>query len=83
MLTRSASGGAILTSELLLAAAGAVRDGCHVKINVKERPVLFLLFFLCAMGFAAYTHHAWEDYWITFRSSRNLAEGNGLVFQPG
>ncbi len=54
-----------------------------MKINVKERPVLFLLFFLCAMGFAAYTHHAWEDYWITFRSSRNLAEGNGLVFQPG
>src|SRR5262249_9325896 len=33
--------------------------------------------------FAAYTRHAWEDYWITFRASRNLATGHGLVFTPG
>jgi hypothetical protein len=35
------------------------------------------------LGFALYTDHRWEDYYITFRSSRNLAEGNGLVFTPG
>jgi hypothetical protein len=29
------------------------------------------------------TNHVWEDYLITFRHSRNLAEGRGLVFQPG
>ena len=33
--------------------------------------------------FAAFTQHAWEDYWITFRASRNLATGNGLVYTPG
>src|SRR4051794_229143 len=33
--------------------------------------------------FAAFTRHAWEDYYITFRASLNLAEGKGLVFQPG
>jgi hypothetical protein len=33
--------------------------------------------------FAAYTHEAWEDYYITLRSSRNLAEGHGLVYQIG
>lgn len=33
--------------------------------------------------FAAFTQHAWEDYFITLRSSRNLAEGHGLVFNPG
>ncbi len=36
-----------------------------------------------ALGFAAFTAHAWEDYYITFRASLNLATGHGLVFQPG
>jgi len=36
-----------------------------------------------ALTFAAYTQHAWEDYYITFRSAKNLARGFGLVFQPG
>lgn len=26
---------------------------------------------------------AWEDYYITYRASKNLAEGHGLVFTPG
>lgn len=38
---------------------------------------------LVGLAFAAYTQHAWEDYWITFRASRNLATGHGLVFTPG
>lgn len=39
----------------------------------------------CALPllFAAYTRHAWEDYYITLRSSRNLVEGHGLVFNAG
>jgi hypothetical protein len=36
-----------------------------------------------AMLFAIYTQHAWEDYYITFRSSKNLATGQGLVFNVG
>lgn len=39
--------------------------------------------FVVAMVFAAYTRHGWEDYWITFRASKNLAMGQGLVFTPG
>lgn len=39
--------------------------------------------FLVAMAFAVYTGHGWEDYWITFRASKNLAMGNGLVFTVG
>lgn len=38
---------------------------------------------LTCLGFAAFTRHAWEDYYITFRASLNLATGHGLVFQPG
>jgi len=38
---------------------------------------------LVGLVFAAFTQHAWEDYWITFRVSRNLATGHGLVFTPG
>ena len=35
------------------------------------------------LSFAAFTGHMWEDYFITFRASLNLATGHGLVFQPG
>ncbi len=38
---------------------------------------------LACLAFAAFTRHAWEDYYITFRASLNLATGHGLVFQPG
>lgn len=38
---------------------------------------------LLGIVFAAYTEHVWEDYYITFRSSKNLVEGNGLVFNVG
>jgi hypothetical protein len=45
----------------------------------------FVLAAACAvpLGFAAFTGHAWEDYFITLRSSRNLVAGHGLVFTPG
>jgi hypothetical protein len=36
-----------------------------------------------ALGYILYTGHVWEDFLITFRHSKNLAEGRGLVFQPG
>lgn len=41
------------------------------------------LAFSLPLLFAAFTQHAWEDFFITLRTSRNLVEGNGLVFQPG
>lgn len=42
-----------------------------------------MVVFLIAVVFAVYTRHCWEDYWITFRASKNLAMGNGLVFTVG
>jgi hypothetical protein len=42
-----------------------------------------LALFLMPLGYALYTGEIWEDFFITFRFSRNLALGNGLVFQPG
>src|SRR4051812_22009916 len=36
-----------------------------------------------AVVYAIYTQHVWEDFFITFRHSRNLVEGRGLVFTPG
>ncbi len=33
--------------------------------------------------FAGYSGQIWEDYYITYRSSRNLADGHGLVYQIG
>lgn len=38
---------------------------------------------IVCLVFAAFTGHIWEDYFITFRASLNLATGHGLVFQPG
>jgi len=49
------------------------------------RPSLIVLLatVALALAFALYTRHAWEDYYITYRSSKNLATGHGLVFTPG
>jgi hypothetical protein len=35
------------------------------------------------IGYALYTGHVWEDYLITFRFSKNLVEGHGLVYNLG
>ena len=43
----------------------------------------FLCVVLFALSFALYTNRVWEDYYITFRSSKNLATGHGLVFNHG
>jgi hypothetical protein len=38
---------------------------------------------LLSLGWAAYTQHVWEDFYITYRASKNLALGDGLVFTVG
>jgi hypothetical protein len=43
----------------------------------------FVLGLISPLAYVLITGHVWEDYLITFRHSRNLAEGNGLVYQPG
>ncbi|MBX3736397.1 MAG: hypothetical protein KF715_06910 [Candidatus Didemnitutus sp.] len=45
--------------------------------------VVFVVAAVITLGFALYTNHVWEDYYITYRSSKNLATGHGLVFNLG
>jgi hypothetical protein len=45
--------------------------------------LIFIGVFLIALFFAAYTNHIWEDYYITYRVSKNLATGHGLVYTIG
>ena len=47
------------------------------------RAGIFLGVFFFAVGWVTYTDHAWEDYFITYRASKNLAEGNGLTDTVG
>ncbi len=55
-------------------------------MDTRRRTTTMLLMAVLVMAvvlvFAAFTGHAWEDYYITLRSSRNLVEGHGLVFNP-
>ena len=54
-----------------------------------NRRITGLLILFCILAslvplcYTLYTHHIWEDFFITFRCSRNLAEGNGLVYEAG
>lgn len=43
---------------------------------------ILLLFSICLL-FAIVTDHRWEDWYITYRASKNLALGNGLVYNIG
>jgi hypothetical protein len=50
----------------------------------KQWLAIFIIFaMLTPVLFVLITGQVWEDYLITFRHSKNLADGNGLVFQPG
>src|SRR5690349_3775459 len=49
----------------------------------RERIFATALAFAAPLVFAIITRHVWEDYYITFRASKNLALGNGLVYQIG
>jgi hypothetical protein len=44
---------------------------------------IFALAAAVALSFALFTDQRWEDYYITFRVSKNLALGLGPVFQAG
>ena len=49
----------------------------------RARWLIFAGVFAIALAFAAFTQPAWEDYYITFRVSKNLATGHGLVYTVG
>ncbi|GAB5561982.1 MAG: hypothetical protein SynsKO_36290 [Synoicihabitans sp.] len=51
--------------------------------NNPDRWVVFGALSLFALTWAIYTQHVWEDYYITYRASKNLAMGNGLTFTAG
>lgn len=68
--------------------AGLIPAGINPAARLGARRVGALTAFaVAALGvagfYAIYTDHAWEDFFITFRFSRNLVEGKGLVYQPG
>jgi hypothetical protein len=44
---------------------------------------VFFFVFTVGLLFAWFTQHAWEDYYITYRTSKNIALGHGAVFQIG
>src|SRR5208283_2101147 len=50
---------------------------------IRPAATVVMAVFLFGLVFAIYHQHIWEDYWITFRCSRNLATGHGLVYTPG
>jgi hypothetical protein len=65
---------------------GGDEDYQHRRVVLPElrwKRTIIVFAFLVPILFAAFTRHAWEDYFITLRSSRNLVEGHGLVFNPG
>ena len=66
----------------ICAPASAVQRDRQMSSSRAKWSVVALAFFV-PLVFAAFTHHAWEDYFITLRASRNLVDGHGLVFTPG
>ena len=54
-----------------------------MPLSKRARILIFLGVAVVALVFAIFTNHVWEDYYITWRSSKNLATGHGLVFNHG
>jgi len=68
---------------MLTLAAYSMPIANDAKHFFKPQLVIAILAAAIALAFVLHTKHAWEDYYITFRASKNLAMGNGLVFTPG
>src|SRR6516162_11698817 len=50
------------------------------------RRLVLLLVAVCMgapLAYTLFTRHTWEDFYITYRFSRNLCAGQGLVYEPG
>jgi len=53
-------------------------------LTQKRIQILFILLTVTTtMFYAVVTEHIWEDFFITFKFSKNLVDGNGLVHYPG
>lgn len=53
-----------------------------MKNQKRTEFIIFSCIVSIVLLFALYTQHAWEDWYITFRASKNLAMGRGLTFSP-
>lgn len=63
-----------------------IEESAAPGLAVRQRGVVWvfvLLTIATPLLYHGYTQHVWEDFLITFRHSRNLVEGRGLVFTPG
>lgn len=49
----------------------------------KQYILVFISIVSIALLYAGYTDHRWEDWYITYRASKNLATGHGLTFTVG
>ena len=55
----------------------------YLKDEKHSYLLVFFSAFLVTLLFALYTNHAWEDWYITYRTSKNLALGHGLGYNAG
>ena len=55
----------------------------HLPIENKLQIFFVSLTILVSLAYVAITNHVWEDFYITFKHSKNLVEGHGLVYNPG
>ncbi len=49
----------------------------------KNHLAIFIFINLITILFCFYTDHRWEDWYITYKASKNLGSGAGLVFHAG
>ena len=55
----------------------------YLPIENKLQIFFVSLTILVSLAYVAITNHVWEDFYITFKHSKNLVEGHGLVYNPG
>ena len=48
--------------------------------GAKHEAIAFIGLFVLSLSYAALTNHTWEDFYITFKQSKNLALGHGLQY---
>jgi len=63
-----------------------MRDTLPGRVPSPGRRLVLLLVAVgmgAPLAYTLFTRHTWEDFYITYRFSRNLCAGQGLVYEPG
>lgn len=73
----------LLTIRKFMSSSPTAVEIASCKPTRRSACIVFVVLFAIGMIWSIGTQHVWEDFYITYRASKNLATGHGFTFTVG